>query len=84
MQKPSWGRRGGSGGSHADFPGVEISIARGVGEMLRGNYCDRFFFFSLFFFFSNHMFIVSTVQEMTCIVNNVAKSKPKIKLAINK
>jgi len=27
--------------SHDDFPGVEISIAGGVGEMVRGNYCDR-------------------------------------------
>jgi len=26
--------------SHDDFPGVEISIAGGVGEMVRGNYCD--------------------------------------------
>jgi len=45
------------------------------------NYCDRFFFF---FFFLNHMFIVSTVQEMTCIFNYMAKTKPKIKLTINK
>jgi len=38
--------------SQDDFPGVEISIAGGVGEMVRGNYCDRFFsfFFSFFFF----------------------------------
>ena len=27
--------------SHHDFPGVEISIAGGVGEMVRDNYCDR-------------------------------------------
>jgi len=32
--------------SHDDFPGVEISIAGGVGEMVRANYCDLFFFFS--------------------------------------
>ena len=40
----------------------------------------------LFFssFFSNHMFIVSMAQEMTCIFNDVAKTKPKIKLTINK
>jgi len=53
-QKPSRRRRGGGGGCHNDFPGVEISIAGGVGEMVRGNYCDSFFFFSflfLFFFF---------------------------------
>jgi len=36
------------------------------------NYCDRFFLF-LFLFFLNHMFIVSTVQEMTCIFNDMAK-----------
>jgi len=29
--------------SHDDFPGVEISIAGGVGEMVRANYCDRVF-----------------------------------------
>jgi len=40
-----------------------------------------FFFFS---FFLNHMFIVSTVQEMTCIFNDMAKTKQKIKLTINK
>ena len=40
-----------------------------------------FSFFSLFF---NHMFIVSTVQEMSCIFINMAKTKPKIKLTINK
>jgi len=34
--------------SHDDFPGVEISITGGVGEMVRANSCDRFFF--LFFF----------------------------------
>ena len=30
------------------------------------------------------MFIVSTVQEMTCIFNDMAKTKPKIKLTNNK
>jgi len=41
---------------------------------------------SLFFLilFLNHMFIVSTVQEMTCIFNDMAKTKPKIKATINK
>jgi len=43
-----------------------------------------FFSFSFFFFFLNHMFIVSTVQEMTCIFNDIAKTKPKIKTTINK
>jgi len=45
------------------------------------NYCDRFFSFFSFSssFFLNHMFIVSTVQEMTCIFNDMAKTKPKIK-----
>jgi len=37
--------------SHNDFPGVEISIAGGVGEMVRGNYSDRFLFFFFFSFF---------------------------------
>jgi len=27
--------------SHDDFPGVEIAIAGGVGEMVRAKYCDR-------------------------------------------
>ena len=30
------------------------------------------------------MFIVSTVQEMTCIFNDMAKTKPKVKSTINK
>jgi len=37
-----------------------------------------------FFFFLNHMFIVSTVQEMTCIFNDMAKTKLKIKLTKTK
>jgi len=40
---------------------------------------DQIFLFFFFFFFLNHMFIVSTVQEMTCIFNDMAKTKPKIK-----
>jgi len=47
------------------------------------NYWDCFFSF-FFFFFLNHMFLVSMVQEMTCIFNDMAKTKPKIKLTINK
>ena len=71
--------------SHDDFPGVEISIAGGVWEMVRGlTTVTFFFFFSFFFFFLYHMFMVSTVQEMTCIFNDMAKIKPKIKLTINK
>ena len=35
-------------------------------------------------FFLNHMFIVSMVQEMTCFFNDMAKTKLKIKLTINK
>ena len=34
---------------------------------------------SFFLFFLNDMFIVSMVQEMTCIFNDMAKTKPKIK-----
>jgi len=65
--------------------GVEISIAGGVAETkYDNNYCDRFFLFFSFLLFLNHMFIVSTVQEMTCIFNDMAKTKPKIKLPINK
>jgi len=30
------------------------------------------------------MFLVSTVQEMTCIFNDKAKTKPKVKLTMNK
>jgi len=30
------------------------------------------------------MFIVFTVQEMTCILNDMSKTKPKIKLTIHK
>jgi len=41
-------------------------------------------FVFFFFLFLNHMFIVSTVQEMTCIFNDMAKTKPKIKVTINK
>ena len=35
------------------------------------------------FCFLNHMFIVSAVQEMTWIFNDMAKTKPEIKLTIN-
>ena len=42
--------------SYDDFPGVQISIAGGVGEMVRANYCDRFFSFFLFFFLSFFIF----------------------------
>jgi len=45
--------------SHDDFPGVEISIAGGVGEMVRANYCHHFFvffFFSFFFKSYDHCF----------------------------
>ena len=69
--------------SHDDVPGVEISIAGGVGEMVCTNSCDCFFIL-LFLLFLNHMFIVSIVQEMTCIFHDMAKTKPKIKLTINK
>jgi len=41
-------------------------------------------YFVFVFFFLNHMFIVSRVQEMTCIFNDMAKTKPKIKSTINK
>jgi len=37
------------------------------------NYCDLFFFFYII------CSLFSTVQEMTCIFNDMAKTKPKIK-----
>ena len=46
-------QRGRGGRSHDDFAGVEISIARGVGEMVCAIYSNRFF---LFFFFSFFLF----------------------------
>jgi len=49
--------------------------------MVAGN---DFFYFYFYFYFLNHMFIVSTVQEMTCIFNDMAKTKQKIKITINK
>jgi len=59
-----------------------------MGRQGVANYFDSFLFsfFSFFFlsFFLNHMFIVSTVQEMTFIFNDIAKTKPKIKITINK
>jgi len=45
---------------------------------------ESLFLFLFLFLFLNHMFIVSTVQEMTCIFNDMAKTKPKIKITINK
>jgi len=45
--------------------GVEISIAGGGGEMVRGYLLIGFFFF--FFSFLIHVFIVK-VQELACIV----------------
>jgi len=61
--------------------GVEISIAGGVEETEDVTPVTFFFFF---FFFLNHSFIVSTLQEMTCIFNDMVKTKPKIKSTINK
>jgi len=44
---------------------VEISITGGVREKVRvSNYYDFF----ILFLFLNHMFIVPTVQEVTCIL----------------
>jgi len=74
-------------GSCAERRGVEECREGERGERKRINYYHTFLFFYFFIFifiFSNHMFIVSTVQEMTCIFNHMAKIKPKIKLTINK
>jgi len=68
-QKPSRGRRGGGGGSHDDFPGVEISIAGGVEEMVRGSgdYKDLF---------SYRLYVISTSFNYLKIHNcNKANSK---------
>ena len=76
-----WERR-----SCAVRPGVEK--CRGGGkrgaEAWQTSVTVFLFFFYFFFSFLNHMFIVSTVQEMTCIFNDMAKTKPKIKSTINK
>ena len=45
--------------SHDDFPGVEISIAGGVGEMVRGNFA----FADLVFYRS---FPVNRFTNLTC------------------
>jgi len=37
--------------------GVEISIAGGGGEMVRGLFLGRFFSFSFFFFFNHALFV---------------------------
>jgi len=58
----------GGGASHDDFPGVEISIAGGVGEIVCANYCDCFFFFSflfIFIFFQSRLLIVSIGGKCT-------------------
>jgi len=68
--------------------GVEISITGGVAETedvtTVTNFIFILFLFYFYFYFLYHMFIVSTVQEMTCIFNDMAKTKPKIKSTINK
>ena len=45
--------------------GVEISIARGVGKMVRAIFLARFYIFYFFLFFLYYVFIV-TVQELAC------------------
>jgi len=44
--------------SHDDFPGVEISIAGGVWEMVRGLTTVTFFFFFSFFLFFSFFYII--------------------------
>ena len=48
--------------SHDDFPGVEIAIAGGVGEMVRALTTVTFSFFFLFSFFSFFFFFKSYVH----------------------
>ena len=52
--------------------GVEISIAGGGGEMVRGLSLGRFLSFFFFLFFLNHVFIVK-VQELACSASNGVK-----------
>jgi len=56
----------------------------GSGSVLTTVTVFLFFLFFFSFLFLNHIFIVSTVQEMTCIFNDMAKTKPKINSTINK
>jgi len=59
--------------------GVEIPIAGGGGEMVRGLSLSPFFFFFFSFFFCNHAFIVFKVQKASCSAsygeNKTYKSK---------
>ena len=71
---PSWGGEGANRGQG----GIWVRVPPGITTV------TVFSFFSFFFFFLNHMFIVSTVQEMTCIFNDMAKTKPENKITINK
>jgi len=59
--------------------GVEISMAGGVGEKLRGpNYSDFCSFFLLFFFFKLYVYCsYGTRNDMHLI--DMAKTKPEIK-----
>jgi len=52
--------------------GVEISIAGGGGEMVRGLSLGRFLFF---FFFCNHVFIVLRYKKLHAALA-MAKTKP--------
>ena len=53
-QKPSWGKRGGCGRVMMISRGSEISIAEGVGEIVRGPSIRSFFFFLYIY----HVFVV--------------------------
>jgi len=65
------------GESDDDFPGVQISIARGVGEMVHVLFLGRLFLF--FFFFFVIMRSLFKVQKASCSAsygeNKTYKSK---------
>jgi len=48
--------------SHDDFPGVEISIAGGVGEIVRVNYCDRV----------SYLYILFTPTTLTLVTHDLS------------
>ena len=68
--------------SHDDFPRVEISIAGGVGEMVRANYCDHFFFSFFFFFFSflnlAYLLFLSGQNAQLCSSHGVRYKGPQL------
>jgi len=65
-QWPSWEERGGWGNVTIISRGVEISIAGGGGEMVRGLSLGRFFSFFSSFFVIMHSLFLGTKSLMQC------------------